>query len=122
MKKLIIAMLFVLGAHFAQSQTINGVEIKELQQEYVQIVGQSKFMSTKLNISIDVGQHVKVFGNSKQVRIMDKNDKPLTLNSMIDALNFMNSAGYEYLDAYVVTIGSGSGAQNVYHYTLKKKQ
>ena len=37
-------------------------------------------------------------------------------NSMVDAMNWMGSMGWEFVQAYVVTVGN----QNVYHWLLKK--
>ena len=116
-----IALMFVLGT--AQAQTVNGIKIAELEQEYIQIVGTGKMFSTKVTIKIDAGQHVKTFQVKKQAIVLDANGEPLVLNSMIDAINFMYSCGYEYLDAYVITLPSTMGAgQNVYHYTMRKKK
>ncbi len=36
---------------------------------------------------------------------------------MIDALNYMGEQGWEFVQAYIVTIDQ----QNVYHWMLKKK-
>jgi len=36
---------------------------------------------------------------------------------MIDAMNFMGAKGWEFVQAYVVTVGK----QNVYHWLLKKE-
>jgi hypothetical protein len=36
---------------------------------------------------------------------------------MVDALNYMGEKGWEFVQAYVVTISN----QNVYHWLLKKK-
>ena len=122
MKKLMtIALMFVLGT--AQAQTVNGIKISELEQEYVQIVGQGKMFSTKVTIKIDAGQDVKTWQVKKQAMVLDANGEPLVLNSMIDAINFMYTCGYVYIDAYVITLPSTMGAgQNVYHYTMRKKK
>ena len=40
----------------------------------------------------------------------------MKFNSMIDALNFFNTYGYKFVNAYVITIGN----QNVYHFLLEK--
>ncbi len=36
---------------------------------------------------------------------------------MVDALNYMGKQGWEFMQAYIVTVQN----QNVYHYLLKKK-
>lgn len=98
------------------AQTINGTPLNEIDVEYVQIVGSSKLLSTKINIELDFGQHDKVF-SSKDTQIRDENNKQVVLNSMIDALNFMSKHGYEFVQAYAV----GENNQFIYHYLLRKK-
>ena len=68
---------------------------------------------------IDFGQSTKLFGNNKkQFSILDKENKKVVFNSMIDALNFISKNGYEFVTAYTVTLGN----QNVYHYLMNKKK
>lgn len=73
-----------------------------------------KFLSKEVDISIDYGQDSTVF---EDTRIRDKNGKIINFNSVIDALNYMESIGWEFVNAYAITIGN----QNVYHYLLKAK-
>ena len=82
----------------------------------MQIVGTSKMLSTKVNINIDFGQENKFFtGNDTQVK--DENGKLMVFNSMVDALNFFGNYGYEFEQAYAITVGG----QNVYHYLMRKR-
>lgn len=86
------------------------------QPEYVfsQIVGTSKFLSRKITIEIDFGQKMKFFADN---RLKDeKTGRPKVFNSMIDALNYMGSKGWEFAQAYVINTEN----QNVYHYLMKK--
>lgn len=99
------------------SQTVNDVPIKDIDVNYIQIVGTSKLFSNKVTVEIDFGQENK-FWTAKDTQIKDKDGKLLVFNSMIDALNFFSKNGYEFIDAYAITIGK----QNVYHYMLKKKK
>ena len=39
---------------------------------------------------------------------------------MVDAMNYMGTLGWEFEQAYVVTIGGGGSASNVYHWLLSK--
>jgi hypothetical protein len=50
--------------------------------------------------------------------LKDELGKALDFNSMIDALNFMAQNGFEFVNAYTITVAN----QNVYHYILKKKK
>lgn len=99
------------------SQTVNDIPIKDIDVDYVQIVGTSKLMSNKVTIEIDFGQENK-YWSAKDTQVKDENGKLVVFNSMIDALNFLSINGYEFVDAYVISIGN----QSVYHYMLKKKK
>ena len=82
---------------------------------YCQLVGKSNFAQTKVTVEIDFGQARKFFERNK--RLMDKNGKPIKFNSMVDAMNYMGRMGWEFTQAYVVTVGNS----NIYHWLLKKK-
>lgn len=83
----------------------------------MQIVGTSKFLSTKLTIKLDFGQYDKLF-SSKEYQVKDADGKCMEFNSMIDALNFMTKNGFEFVQAYAINVSN----QNVYHYLLRKKK
>lgn len=75
-------------------------------------------MSSQLTIAIDIGQKTKFFSSNTDATLLkDENGEGLIFNSMIDALNFMSANGYDFVTANIVTIG----AQNVYHYLMRKK-
>tara|TARA_B110000196_G_C20581324_1_gene402074 strand:- start:85 stop:408 length:324 start_codon:yes stop_codon:yes gene_type:complete len=99
------------------SQTIGDVNIKDIDVEYMQIVGTKAFLTKKVSIALDYGQTAagKVFGRGKMV-VKDKDGKKVKFNSMIDALNFLSANGYDFIDAYAINVGN----QNVYHYMMKK--
>ena len=99
------------------SQTVNDIPLKDIDVDYVQIVGANKPFSSKLTVAIDFGQETK-FLSSKEVVLKDAQGKPVVFNSMIDALNFMSKNGYEFVNAYIITVSN----QHVYHYILKKKK
>ena len=97
------------------AQTVNGLPIKDIDVEYVQIVGFERLLSNKVRVQIDFGQENKLF-SAADTEIRDANGRLTAFNSMIDALNFMHANGYSFVNAYAVTIES----QNVYHYILKR--
>ena len=105
-------ILFING----YSQTVNDIPLKNINVEYVQIVGTSKMFSNKLLIEIDFGQENKFFSSDKDTRIKDSSGKYMIFNSMIDALNFMCANGYEFVQAYAFNAAD----QNLYHYLLRK--
>lgn len=116
MKRLFPLTLFTLLYLFSYSQSVNGVPIEEIDAEYIRIVGTKKALSTKVNIDIEFGQQDKMF-SGKDTQLRDKDNKPVTLKSMIDALNYMASFGYEFQQAYAINLNG----QNVYHYIMRKK-
>ena len=80
---------------------------------YCEIMGREKFLSSKVTVDIDFGQSVSFWAPDR--RYKDENGKAVTFNSMVDAMNFMGSLGWEFVQAYVVTTNN----QNVYHWLLK---
>ena len=119
MKKLLTATVIgLLITVISKAQTVNDIPLKDIDVEYVEIVGTSRLLSTKLTIEIDFGQENKLFSSDKDTRVKDANGKNMIFNSMIDALNFMTKNGYEFVQAYALAISN----QNVYHYLLRKKK
>lgn len=95
-------------------------EVETPKYIYAEIVGTGKFMSHKVTIQIDYGQEVKFWGGDNRVRNQDGSKKEF--NSMVDAMNYMGALGWEFQQAYVVTVPSAmGGAQNVYHWLLRKE-
>lgn len=84
---------------------------------YCELLGTRQFLSKKVTISIDFGQQTKLFSDN---RMVDENGNVIVFNSMIDAMNYMGNLGWEFEQAYVVTVGSGSSSSLVYHWLLSK--
>lgn len=116
-KKLILFLvLLTISLGTGYSQSVNGKPLSKIDVEYVQIVGIAKAFSTKLSVRIDFGQESKSF-SSKQTQIRDRKGKAKIFNSMIDALNFMNKNGYDFVQAYTATFNN----QNEHYYLLRKR-
>lgn len=115
MKKILLLITLFSYAISLKAQTVNDIPIKDIDVEYVQIVGTSKLFSTKLTVQIDFGQRTKFFSSGKETIVKDEEGKALDFNSMMDALNFMSKNGFEFVNAYAITMGN----QNVYHYLLR---
>lgn len=109
--------LSIISLRTVKGQTVNDIPISEIDVEYIQIIGTSKLLSNKVTIQIDFGQENKYWSN-KDTQVKDENGKLVVFNSMIDSLNFLSENGYEFVNAYAITIGN----QNVYHYMLRKKK
>ncbi len=101
----LLAAIFTSADMFAQSRV------------YCEIVGTEKFMSRKVTIQVDFGQESSFFSDQ---RLVDENGKAKVFNSMVDAMNYMGTLGWEFEQAYVVTVGGGNSSQNVYHWLLSK--
>jgi len=109
----LLLILFAFLSIGLSAQTVNDVPMDEINTPFIRIVGTQKLLSTKVMIDIEFGQHNKVF-SAKDTQIRDAANKPVTFNSMIDAMNYMIGFGYRFEQAYVLTIGN----QNVYHYLM----
>jgi|TARA_R110000868_G_scaffold84_10_gene900 hypothetical protein len=118
MKKIILSLSILMTTIFTSfgQATVNGSPINGLDVDYVQIVGRSNLMGTKVTVDLEFGQQNKLFSN-EDTKILDSDGSTLKLNSMVDALNFMSDNGYDFVAAYAITIGN----QNVYHFLMKKK-
>lgn len=115
MKILILTITALLSFCNLHAQTINGVPVAEIDAPHVLILGTSKFLSNKVTIQLDFGQEDKVWV-AKDTQVKDADGRLTTFNSMVDALNFMSEIGYEFVDAYAITVGN----QNVYHWLMRK--
>jgi hypothetical protein len=119
MKKVLSAFVLALLFHSAShAQTINDVPLKDIDVEYIEIVGTPVAFTSKLSIDLDFGQENKFWSN-KEYQLKDAEGKKIKFNSMIDALNFMAKNGYELIMPYIV---SNPSSQSVYHYLLRKKK
>jgi len=132
MKKLIIFLVtFLTISLTAQNATadysivVADVDIMKLEGvEYIELLGFQKILSYDINIVVDYGQKTQFLGKPQTIRDDSKgfyaNGTGMNkdFHSMVDALNFFNSRGWEYVNQYVVTIGT----QNVYHILLRRKR
>ena len=84
---------------------------------YCELLGTQQFLSKKVTVQVDFGQQSKFFSDN---RLVNEQGEVIVFNSMVDAMNYMGTLGWEFEQAYVVTVGTGSSAQNVYHWLLSK--
>lgn len=106
MKKLIITAALTLLSVCALAQTKDTFF-------YAEIVGTSNLAGTKVTIEIDFGQATRYM---EDTRLRNEDGTVKKFNSMVDAMNWMGTMGWEFQQAYVVT----NGNINVYHWLLKK--
>ena len=88
---------------------------------YCELLGQGKALSNKMKIQVDFGQKTNFWKGGSDKILKGANGKAIEFNSMVDAMNYFGAQGWEFVQAYVVTEGSMSGQQNVYHWLLKKE-
>ena len=113
-------MALVLCTGVCGAQTVNGVDMKTLAVEYLQIVGVNVGMfKKKIVISVDWGQEVKWLEGST---IVGPDGKAVVFQSMMGALNQFVEWGWEYVDAYTLTVGTDASSSQVYHFTMRKKR
>lgn len=120
MRKLLFSTaVFLMADISANSQTVNDVPLKEIDVEYVRIIGTPRALSNKPNVDFDFGQKNKYFSGTKDTRIKDAEGKDLKFNSMIDALNYLGQYGYELVQAYAVGTTEDNKAE---YYILRRKK
>lgn len=116
MKKIIsLFSFFIVSLSFAQ--TVNDIPLKNIDVEYVQIIGTGRALSTKVNVEIDFGQETKSISFKNGTSIKDEKGHNVKFNSMMDALNFMSANGYAFQFAYT----SSNEKDSSVYYILKKK-
>lgn len=117
MKKLPLILLgFLLYAFPGFSQVVTQVPVEEIDVEYIEIIGVSRPLSTKMNVVVDFGQEREYLGNKQRV-ILDENERKMKFNSMMDALNYMSRNGYEFVQAYVIRYEE----KNERHFLMRKR-
>ena len=113
MKQITLFLMVLCAAIMTNAQSINNVPISDIKTPYIELVAVSK-MSGRVSIGVDYGQHTKA---TKTNIIKDADNKAVKFESVVDALNFFDALGYEYIDAFVVSGSMG----NYYHYLMKRK-
>ncbi len=117
MYKLLFLFLTMSLSLALQAQVIvDDVDVNSLEHvKYVELLGQQKFLSFKIIVNLDYGQDFKLF---RPQRIKGFDGRNMSFNSMIDALNFMEANGWEYVDNYVARTDDA----NIIHYILRRRK
>ncbi|HEX2936516.1 MAG TPA: hypothetical protein VHO72_14265 [Bacteroidales bacterium] len=87
----------------------------EVNFEYCEIIKKPKYATRKIAIQIDFGQQLNLLENTD---LKDENGNSVEFYSMIEALNYMGTFGWEFVQAYVVVDGESSDV----HYILKRRK
>lgn len=124
MKKQLLIISIVALSFTSKAQTINGIKISELNRPYIEMLGTQKgtFSIGKIIVTVNYGESK----NFKELKsdsfklkhlnaVLDKNGKLVIFQNMVEALNYFNNFGYEYVDSTY----KESGSQTVIHYMLR---
>lgn len=109
MKKLLLFVVLAFASLMVNAQ-------ERPHKVYAELLGESNLMRTKVTISIDFGQEISFWQQHAQKQLVDAQGREMKFNSMVDAMNYMGTLGWEFEQAYVVTVGQ----QNVYHWLMSK--
>ena len=107
MKRVILSAIAILFALCVNAQERVFCEIVEV-----------KSSKKSVKVTIDFGQ--KREKTQKQQSLVDKNGENIIFNSKIDALNYMHSLGWEFLQAYTEVGGSDGDTHSQIHWLLYK--
>lgn len=145
MKKIYLLFSFVLVviAGYSQQNVVDSSEAKLLQLRkdqatyvsendlalkdsidekyvYALLMGYGSMLSFKVKIEVDFGQEVDYWSWNNQKILRDETGKAIRFNSMVDAMNYMGSLGWEFVQAYAYSTQGMFGQQMVYHYLFKQ--
>lgn len=98
-----------------QAQSIDGVALEEIESTYIQLTGRGRLFSNTIRVEVDFGQD-RSRGRVNDSQIIDQNGNVVLFNSMVDALNFFDRLGYEYVDSEHISEDSPI------QYLLRKKR
>ncbi len=129
MKKLLLSLLLMAGFCFgaaAQTEipesggTVANTE-KGTFKVYCEIVSNVRnLFSNKTNVEFDFGQASKFWSNDRQ--IVDENGRPITFNSVLDAVNYMSYRGWVFEQMYIVqSMSNGDSGSPAYHWIMSKE-
>ena len=120
MKKIALSTLLAMLMVSAKAQIIvDETDINKLSGvKYCEILAYDVgLFKKKIIINVDYGQKAK-FGEDMSIK--DTNGKTYIFNSVIDALNFFEDNGWEFVSNYAVSLPNNGGM--VYHTLLKRRK
>lgn len=129
MKKLLFSLLLMAGFCFGAAaqteipesgETVANTE-KGTFKVYCEIVSNVRnLFSNKTNVEFDFGQASKFWSNDRQ--IVDENGRPITFNSVLDAVNYMSYRGWVFEQMYIVqSMSKGDSGSPAYHWIMSKE-
>ena len=114
MKKLIVmaALMLICAAAFAQSPA-------KPHKVYCLFSSAPVTLSEEIYVDVDYGQSARLLSLDR--RLYDENGKALKFNSLMDAVNYMGTLGWELEDAGQVMVPSSGSVDNPYYRWVMSK-
>jgi hypothetical protein len=109
MKKVLVIGIFLISALISNAQT----DTSKVEQ-YCQVIATPRLLSNKVTIDIDFGEEKNFW---RDTRLKTDAGKLKKFNTVIDALNYMGSEGWIFINAYPVRMGE----TEIYHFAFKKQ-
>jgi len=108
MKKVVIISIVLLSSIVSNAQT----DTSKVEQ-YCQLILMQRLLSNKVTIDLDFGEEKSFW---KDTRLKTANGKIKKFNTVIDAMNYMGTAGWIFINAYPIR----TGESEIYHFAFKK--
>jgi len=108
MKKVVIISIVLLSSIVSNAQT----DTSKVEQ-YCQLILMQRLLSNKVTIDLDFGEEKSFW---KDTRLKTANGKIKKFNTIIDAMNYMGTAGWIFINAYPIR----TGESEIYHFAFKK--
>jgi len=115
MRRLLILFAFIIPA-FCKAQTHPSDSIKA-KETYCMVIATGKLFSNKVSIQVDFGQETSWWKGTHGDVIKDETGKIVNFNSVIDALNYMASQGWIFVNAYALSEGTSG---RILNYVMRK--
>jgi hypothetical protein len=118
MTKILLLLALILPV-FAMAQNTQPDSTKnDIHEAYCMVIATSKMFSNKVSIQVDFGQATSWWKGNHGDVIKDNAGKVVNFNSVIDALNYMATQGWTFVNAYALSEGSTG---KVLNYILRRK-
>ena len=106
--------MILTGSVFGQHVLVNEVDINNEDIQFCELRVTSRLLNpTKVKVYVDYGQKWSM----KRQNIMTEDKKVISFNSSVDALNFMDKNGWEYVEQTVTTSSEG---ETTYKYLMRR--
>lgn len=106
--KLSLAILLLTSINTADlsAQSVNGVNIEEIDTPYLFVSSVSRLLNNSVNLSINYGQEMRL-NDMRSTGLLDRDGKAIKFNSIVHGLNYLYSFGYRLDETLVDPNGGG---------------